>query len=624
MEAEEPPEARGCCHEVLGKARRCCPEALGKLLPGFCFLCCLVTYALVGAALFSAVEGRSDPEAEENPELKKFLDKLCSILKCNRTVVDGNRKVLCEHLQQMKPQWFKAPEEWSFLSALFFCCTVFSTVGHDLFIAGSYVLYLLDTGAWLSLPPPTTVTKTVCKHLQMRSAERHRPGTADPVEGRSDPEAEENPELKKFLDKLCSILKCNRTVVDGNRKVLCEHLQQMKPQWFKAPEEWSFLSALFFCCTVFSTVGHDLFIAGSYVLYLLDTGAWLSLPPPTTVTKTVCKHLQMRSAERHRPGTADPGYGDMYPITRLGKFLCMLYALFGIPLMFLVLTDIGDILATVLSRAYSRRQQDGKPTEETIPQIVISAGAGEFLDPQPYGEPASPSCNVELFERLVVRDNQEKLQLPTQPVERSSSCPELALGRLSCSILSNLDEVGQQVERLDIPLPVIALVIFAYISCAAAILPFWETELGFEDAFYFCFVTLTTIGFGDIKLNHPHFFLFFSIYIIVGMEIVFIAFKLMQNRLLHAYKKLMLFFAKGNFHFLQKAGLGKLSRALGRWGGEGDLEPQGRTDRGRAVWRKNPAGIRRRPGGTRDPGGQRPPLGSSKAVGGVQGSRDPS
>lgn len=83
MEAEEPPEARGCCPEALGKARGCCPEALGKLLPGLCFLCCLVTYALAGAALFSAVEGRPDPAAEA--ELKKFLDKLCSILKCNMT-----------------------------------------------------------------------------------------------------------------------------------------------------------------------------------------------------------------------------------------------------------------------------------------------------------------------------------------------------------------------------------------------------------------------------------------------------------------------------------------------------------------------------------------------------------
>lgn len=68
-----------------GEGQGCCPEALGKLLPGLCFLCCLVTYALVGAALFSAVEGRPDPEAEENPELKKFLDDLCNILKCNLT-----------------------------------------------------------------------------------------------------------------------------------------------------------------------------------------------------------------------------------------------------------------------------------------------------------------------------------------------------------------------------------------------------------------------------------------------------------------------------------------------------------------------------------------------------------
>ncbi|XP_021499085.1 potassium channel subfamily K member 18 [Meriones unguiculatus] len=386
MEAEEPPEARGCCPKARGKARGCCPEALGKLLPGLCFLCCLVTYALAGAALFSAVEGRPDPAAEENPELKTFLDKLCSILKCNRTVVEGRKKDLCEHLQQMKPQWFRAPEDWSFLSALFFCCTVFSTVG----------------------------------------------------------------------------------------------------------------------------------------------------------------------------------YGHMYPVTRLGKILCMLYALFGIPLMFLVLTDIGDILATILSKAYSRlqmllclrhavsrrcsrllcrKQPDSKALDGAIPRIVIDVGAEELPDPQPSRQPASPTCSVRLLERLAA-EKHSVLQPPMQPLERSNSCPELVLGRLSCSILSNLDEVGQQVERLDVPLPVIALVILAYISCAAAILPFWETELGFEDAFYFCFVTLTTIGFGDVMLAHPHFFLFFSIYIIIGMEILFIAFRLMQNRLLRTYKALMLFFCQ--------------------------------------------------------------------------------
>ncbi|XP_048190860.1 potassium channel subfamily K member 18 [Perognathus longimembris pacificus] len=387
--------------EGLPQTQRCCPEALGKLLPGLCFLCCLVTYALVGAALFSAIEGRPTPGEKEDPNLKNYLNELCLLLQCNQTAVEGRTKELQEHLRKAKPEWLKAPGDWSFLSALFFCCTVVSTVG----------------------------------------------------------------------------------------------------------------------------------------------------------------------------------YGHMYPVTRLGRLLCMLYALFGIPLMFLVLTDIGDILATVLSRSYNRfrtlsflpgsssspssgccswllcrKKPEAKPEDVARPPILvvpdIVVEAEELQGPKPGRCPLAPSCNMELFERLVAGEKPNRLQPPLRAVERSSSCPELMLGRLSCSIISNLDEVGRQVEKLDIPLPVIALVVFAYISCAALILPFWETELGFEDAFYFCFVTLTTIGFGDIVLVHPHFFLFLSIYIIIGMEILFIAFKLMQNRLIHIYKNLMLFFARGKFYRL--------------------------------------------------------------------------
>ncbi|KAF5928068.1 potassium channel subfamily K member 18 [Diceros bicornis minor] len=382
MEAAGPPQAR-----------RCCREALEKLFPRLCFLCSLVTYALVGAAIFSAIEG-----------------------------------------------------------------------GQDTF-PGSF------------------------------------PGADDR-------------EFEEFLEKLCSILKCNRTVEEDGKRDLRKLLQEVKPHWFSGSADWSFLSSLFFCCTVLSTVG----------------------------------------------------YGHIYPITRLGKYLFMLYALFGIPLMFLVLTDTGDILATIFSTSYNRfrklaflpaplrtwcsrllcrRRPDAKPADEAIPRIIISAQ--EPSGPKPGGCPSAPSVNMELFERLLAREKQNTLLLPRPAVERSNSCPELASRRLSYSIISNLDEVGQQVERLDVPLPVIVLIVFLYISCAAAILPIWEKQLDFENAFYFCFVTLTTIGFGDTVLEHPHFFLFFSIYIIVGMEIVCIAFKLVQNRLIHVYKNFMVFFANGKF-----------------------------------------------------------------------------
>lgn len=235
----------------------------------------------------------------------------------------------------------------------------------------------------------------------------------------------------------------------------------------------------------------------------------------------------------------------------------MFYALFGIPLMFLVLTDLGDLLAAVLSKAYlhisqllawaprlsrrcssllCRQRQDTKPQEATLPQIIIHEQ--ELLDSP------KPSNNLELFERLLAHEKQQTLRVPPQHLQRSFSCPQLVSEKLSQSVISNLNEVGRRVESLDMPLYIVVLLVLAYISCAAALLPIWEEELDFENAFYFCFITLTTIGFGDIALQHPHFFMFFSIYILIGMEILCIAFRLVQNRLLHAYKHTIFLLSK--------------------------------------------------------------------------------
>uniref|UniRef100_A0A8C3X6M6 Potassium two pore domain channel subfamily K member 18 n=1 Tax=Catagonus wagneri TaxID=51154 RepID=A0A8C3X6M6_9CETA len=333
------------------------------------------------------------------------------------------------------------------------------------------------------------------------------------IEGSQDLRADD-PEFEVFLEKLCGILECNRTVEGGRKQELQELLQKAKPQWFSSSADWSFLRSLFFCCTVISTVG----------------------------------------------------YSHTCPVTRLGRYSCMLYALFGIPLMFLVLTDTGDILATVLSTSYNQFQKlafhrcpllkrcsrcpcesrcDTKPVDEAIPGVAINTQ--EVQDPKPGSCPSAPSSSVELFEKLLAREKENTLHVPPRTRERSKLCPELMSGRLSPSIISSLDAVGPQVARPAMPLPVIALVVFACISCAAAILPVWEKRLDLENAFCFCFITLTAIGFGDIMLEHPHFFPFFSIDIIIGMEIVYTAFRLVQNRLIHLCKSLMLFFARGKF-----------------------------------------------------------------------------
>ncbi|CAL8361887.1 unnamed protein product [Boreogadus saida] len=55
------------------------------------------------------------------------------------------------------------------------------------------------------------------------------------------------------------------------------------------------------------------------------------------------------------------------------------------------------------------------------------------------------------------------------------------------------------------------------------------------DPYYFCFITLTTIGFGDIVPKHPKYFMITSLFIIVGMAIMSMAFKLGQTRIVSFY-----------------------------------------------------------------------------------------
>ncbi|XP_062863952.1 potassium channel subfamily K member 18 [Trichomycterus rosablanca] len=273
--------------------------------------------------------------------------------------------------------------------------------------------------------------------------------------------------------------------------------------WSQSPQRWDFYGSLFFCCTIFSTVG----------------------------------------------------YGEIYPVTQTGRAVSILYAMVGIPLMLLVITDVGDILARVVSNAYQTLHSSFKRLLSRVPcqkSGIIHDVTFTFSQDSEAGKPLdihqvmhSQSSvknkstqlvnNIKIFESIIAREKFGQ----DAPLTRSCSCPELNQmppPPLDFRIF-DFSSIGQEMERFDVPFLLILFVVFAYILSWALILPQWETHLTIFEAFYFCFITLTTIGLGDIVPKHPKFFLLTFFFIITGMAIMSMAFKLSQTRIISFYHK---------------------------------------------------------------------------------------
>ncbi|XP_076028793.1 two pore potassium channel protein sup-9-like [Oratosquilla oratoria] len=215
------------------------------------------------------------------------------------------------------------------------------------------------------------------------------------------------------------------------------------------------------------------------------------------------------------------GYGHISPTTDIGKVATIIYTIFGMPVFLLYMANMGDILAKSLKWSYSKICMCKKKESKYDVSVVWRSADATLRDPAGPNYMQKPSTD------------EGDLGFPTDLEDEAS------IGSPSWQNSEHTDKTD--VTGISIPITVSLFIMVALLYGGTMLFRRYE-NWDYLTSFYFCFISLTTIGFGDFVPGTDEdasdqgaelSFIYCSLYLIFGLALLSMCFNLMQEEVIH-------------------------------------------------------------------------------------------
>lgn len=191
------------------------------------------------------------------------------------------------------------------------------------------------------------------------------------------------------------------------------------------------------------------------------------------------------------------GYGNPVPLTFIGRLVCIFFALIGVPLTLLTIADVGKFFSEHLIWLYGCYLELQLKVQKKIRR----------LRKKPSFEKLCDKC----------RDKHVIGNMDSNDYHHQHSHQRNVSSSLQMQHMVN-DFENFDIQEKTVPATLLLFILISYTALGGLLLCTVETWTFFE-SFYFSFITMTTIGFGDlVPTKNAHIFIIL-LYIILGLVI---------------------------------------------------------------------------------------------------------